>query len=288
MLKNSYFDCVGSTPLIQLSPGLYAKLETYNPTGSIKDRMISYVVKCAIRKNLIDSETILIEATSGNTGIALAACGASLGNPVKIIMPCNMSNERKQMMKAFGAEVIEVGHSDFTGAISMREDLLKSTENAWSPHQFENNENIECHKTTTAPEIHEQLAGKEWSAVVGGAGTGGTMMGIFEYCAEREDLDYDCVLVAPKEDSKTHGIQGINDGQDFLLDPSKMHSTIQISTEDAIARSQRIALETGLLVGISSGANVLAAEMWIKQNNPTGAVVTILCDRGERYLSTSS
>ena len=288
MRTNNYFSSVGNTPLMKISKQLYAKLETYNPTGSIKDRMIAYVVKRAQERGEFGENTTFIEATSGNTGIALAAAGAALGNPVKIIMPCNMSEERKQMMRAFGAEVVEVGHSDFEAAINLRDQMMVTGQDVWSPMQFENPDNVECHRETTGPEIHSQLDPPEvWSAFVGGSGTGGTMMGMWRYRESNNFLRYKCVLVVPEEDSQNHGIQGINDGQDFLLDTAKMDSIMTVSTSDAIERARRLAQENGLLVGISAGANVLAAERWIEEQRPVGAVVTILCDRGERYLSCS-
>ena len=288
MKQNGYFANVGNTPLVKISKQLYAKLETYNPTGSIKDRMIAYVVKRAQERGEFGENTTFIEATSGNTGIALAAAGAALGNPVKIIMPGNMSEERKQMMRAFGAEVVEVGHSDFQGAIALRDQMMVTGVDVWSPMQFENPDNVECHRETTGPEIHTQLdPNMAWSGFVGGAGTGGTMMGMWEYKEKTRFLNYRCVLVAPAEDAQNHGIQGINDGQDFLLDTSKMDDVMKVSTADAIERARRLAQENGLLVGISAGANVLAAERWIAKRRPAGVVVTILCDRGERYLSCS-
>lgn len=192
------------------------------------------------------------------------------------------------MMRAFGAEVIEVGHSDFQGAIALRGQMMLTGEDAWSPMQFENLDNVECHRDTTGPEIHLQLdPNMPWSGFVGGAGTGGTMMGLHDYRDKTKFLDYKCVLVVPAEDAQNHGIQGINDGQDFLLDPDKMDDVMKVSTADAIERARRLAQENGLLVGISAGANVLAAERWIAKRRPAGVVVTILCDRGERYLSCS-
>ncbi len=192
------------------------------------------------------------------------------------------------MMRAFGAEVVEVGHSDFEAAINLRDQMMVTGQDVWSPMQFENPDNVECHRETTGPEIHTQLdPGVAWSAFVGGAGTGGTMMGMWEYKDRTRFLNYRCVLVAPAEDAKNHGIQGINDGQDFLLDAGKMDDVMKVSTDDAIERARRLAQENGLLVGISAGANVLAAERWIAKRRPAGVVVTILCDRGERYLSCS-
>jgi len=273
--------------LVKLGPHLYAKLETFNPTGSVKDRIISFIVKRAIEDGDIGEGTTLVEATSGNTGIALSAVGAALGLPVKIIMPCNMSEERRKMMKLYGAEIIDVPPSDFSRAIEVRNKLLLEGVDHWSPCQFENGDNVLCHELTTGPEIYSDLqkAGeKNWSAFVSGAGTGGTMMGVKNFIDTRQ-LTTKCVLLTPAEDAAHHGIQGINDGEDFLLDPSTMDHVCSISTADATERASRLARENGLLVGISAGANILAAEKWIENNKPEGAVVTLLCDRGERYMS---
>jgi cysteine synthase A len=274
---------VGNTPLIEIKPGLYGKLETANPTGSVKDRMIAYVVTQAISRGEIKPTTLLVEATSGNTGIALSALGAAMGNPVQIIMPGNMSEERKQMMRAFGANIYEVANSDFDAAIQKRNEILTTVDDSWSPFQFENKDNIRCHREKTAPEIYDQLpALTDWSAFVSGSGTGGTIMGIKGFIDHR-NLQTKIVMVRPKED--LHGIQGIGDGEDFLATPDQFDDIIEIATEDAKERAKRLAMENGLLVGISAAANVLAAEIWIEKYKPSGNVITMLCDRGERYLS---
>ena len=158
---------VGNTPLIKVGEKLYAKLETANPTGSIKDRMISYVVEQAALDGKIKPSTLLVEATSGNTGIALAALGAAMNNPVQIIMPCNMSEERKQMMRAFGASIVEVAASDFEAAINRRSEILLNVEDSWSPLQLEIKVINRCHKHKTGPEIFKQLpAVGDWSAFI--------------------------------------------------------------------------------------------------------------------------
>ena len=278
----------GSTPLISIDDDgrIWAKLETHNRTGSVKDRMIEYICDRALSEDKINSgETTLVEATSGNTGIALASYAASINCQCKIIMPCNMSEQRKQMMRAFGAEIIETGPNEFQAAIDIRDSLVNES-GAFSPMQFSNPLNIECHRQETALEIHKDIiinkVGK-WEAFVHGAGTGGTMMGIKQYIDDKK-LEVKCVLTQPAEDNATHGIQGINDGADFLLDRTLMNETISIKTEDAIARMKRFWKERGILVGISSGANILAAEKYVEKHDPKGIVITILCDRGERYL----
>ena len=272
------------SPMIQVSSDIYAKLETSNPTGSVKDRLIQHIVKRAIKQERITSDTIFVEATSGNTGISLSAMAASLGLKAKIIMPKNMSEERRQMMRAFGAEILDVENSDFAAAIEKRNELLESSSDYWSPMQFENLENVECHRTRTGPEIIEQLDGMPFSAFVSGAGTGGTIMGVRKAVIERS-LSTRMVLVQPAEDSKSHGIQGINDGADFLAKPDLLDIQIQVTTSDAINRAKKFAKTTGVLVGISAGANLCAAEKYSEIYKPDGAIVTMLCDRGERYLS---
>lgn len=281
-----FFRCVGRTPMIRVGPKLFAKLETVNPTGSIKDRLVAFIVHRALLEGKIGPNTTLVEATSGNTGISLAAIGAALGNPVRIIMPSNMSEERKQMMRVFGAHIQEVGPSDFQGAIRLRNELVASGQDMWSPMQFENRQNTLCHLMGTAHEISAQVpTSMGWSAFVSGAGTGGTISGVAEYI-RNVLLDTKVILVRPVEEGHLHGIQGIGDGGDYLSRPSEYSGEIRVRTEDARNRAARFARETGLLVGISAGANLFAAEKWIEENNPDGAVVTILCDRGERYLSS--
>lgn len=281
----NFIACVGQTPLLKIGDRLYGKLETYNPTGSIKDRMISYIVRDAVLKGNIKPTTLLVEATSGNTGIALSALGAALGNPIHIVMPYNMSEERKQMMRSFGTEIIEVGHNDFDAAIKRRNDLLIHVSDSWSPNQFENKLNIECHFKTTAHEIHSQLPdGEKWDAFISGVGTGGTIMGIHRYVKENS-LGTKVVMIKPAEDPELHGIQGIGDGEDFLADTSLFNQIYRVKTQDAKDRASRFAKDTGLLVGISAGANIVAAERWIEEKDPDGVVVVMLCDRGERYMS---
>ena len=279
---------VGNTPLIQLSDKLYAKYEAVNPGGSIKDRPVKYILD---RMDLKKGDTV-VEATSGNTGISLAMMCAERGYKCKIVMPSDMSIERKKMLEFFGADLIEVSEGDFDKAIEWK-DILVREKQYKSLNQFNNPLNIECHRTTTAEEIlgSFELCDKDISAFVLGTGTGGTLMGI-QAGAKDWKQDSKIVAVEPAEspvmsggEKGLHGIQGIGDGSKFLVDMSKVDEVITISTEDAKKRSLRLAKENGLFVGISAGANVLAAEQWIQKNNPDGVVVTILCDRGERYFS---
>jgi len=206
-------------------------------------------------------------------------------------MPSNMSEERKQMMRAYGAEVVEVPPSDFEGAIRARDEFLVANPGSWSPRQFSNADNVECHREVTGPEIAMRLwlMNEQWAAFVHGSGTGGTIEGIRQYTRRadgfmknNEILPKICMVI-PAE--SPHGIQGIGDGRDFLARQSDMDCIINVKTEDAIARAKSFAKESGLLVGISSGANLFASEKWIEENDPKGIVVTMLCDRGERYMS---
>ena len=288
-LSTSIFSICGSTPLIKINDKLYAKLETYNPTGSVKDRVVTYIINRAIQLNEINHNTILCEATSGNTGIALSAVAASLGLPCFIFMPSNMSEERKQMMRVYGAQIIDAPPDDFVGAIEMRNKFLETKEHAWSPMQFSNPVNVECHKMVTAREIARQVRdlGKEWSAFIHGSGTGGTIEGVRQFVLGdpygESKGDTKVCMTVPAE--APHGIQGIGDGKDFLASPGDMDDVIVVSTKEAELRAQRFAKETGLLVGISSGANLVASERWLSMNDVDGIIVTMLCDRGERYMS---
>ena len=280
-----YFNnLVGKTPLLKINDKLYAKLETYNPTGSVKDRTISYVVSEAIKRGEINSSSIFCDATSGNTGISLSAIAAALGNKCVIFMPKNMSEERKQMMKVFGAQIVDAPPDDFAMSIQMRDQFLDETKNAWSPKQFSNPDNIKCHKVQTAPEIHDQLKSLNlsWDVFIHGSGTGGTIEGIRQYILE-EGINTKVCMTMPS--TSPHGIQGIGDGRNFLANPDNMSDIIKIDTEDAISRAKDFAKSTGVLIGISSGANLLASEKYLQRNDVSGVIVTILCDRGERYMS---
>lgn len=287
MLKLS--EKVGQTPLIKISEKIYAKFEGSNPSGSIKDRMATYIINHAEENNLIKKGDTIIEATSGNSGIAFAFLAAERGYHCKIVMPRNMSEERKQMLRLYGAELIEVDDGKFDDAIALRDKL--SIENGWfNPKQFNNPLNIEAHQKTTAVELIHQHT-EEISAFIDGTGTGGTLMGISSILKIHHP-EIKTVAVEPAEspvmsggEPGLHGIQGIGDGSKFLVDLNKVDEIIIISTEEAKERARALAKEKGLLVGISSGANILAAERFVEKYQPKGSVITILCDRGERYLS---
>jgi cysteine synthase A len=273
---------IGNTPLVKISDKIYAKLETYNPSGSIKDRMAYYIITKAIARGKLRQGDTIVEATSGNTGIAMSMIGAAMGFPVIIIMPRNMSEERKCQMRIYGAKIIEVGDNAFKDAIALRDEMCANNATYFNPRQFSNPDNIECHFKTTGVEIIKEVL--ELSAFIAGSGTGGTIMGVNKILKIMKSKAK-VIQVQPEESNATHGIQGINDGEDFLLDKSILDGVIYVKTADAIERAKRLAKENGLLVGISAGANVLAAERWVAENNPEHPVVTVLCDRGERYFS---
>jgi len=287
MLKLS--DKVGQTPLIKITEKIWAKWEGSNPSGSIKDRMATYIINNAEENKLIKKGDTIIEATSGNSGISFAFLAAERGYKCKIVMPRNMSEERKEMLRLYGAELIEVEDGKFDDAIALRDKLSK--ENDWfNPNQFNNPLNIEAHQKTTALEILNQHT-NPISAFIDGTGTGGTLMGISSILKIHHH-DMKTIAVEPAEspvmsggEPGLHGIQGIGDGSKFLVNLDEVDEIFVISTEDAKQRSRQLAREKGLLVGISSGANILAAERFVEKYNPDGNIITILCDRGERYLS---
>jgi len=285
-------DYVGKTPLLKINDKLYAKFEVYNPSGSIKDRIATYIINHAEKNGLLKKGDVIVEATSGNTGIAFAMIGAERGYKVKIIMPKNMSEERRQMMRLFGAEIIEVGDGDFDGAIALRNELAEKN-NWFNPRQFCNPLNIECHEKTTGVEILEQTKNisKEIAAIILGTGTGGTLMGTSN-ALKKQHPRMKVIALEPAEspvmsggEHGVHGIQGIGDGSKFLVDMKKIDEVLLVSTDDAKKRAKKLANEMGILVGISAGANVLASERWIEKNQPEGIVVTVLSDRAERYLT---
>ena len=285
-------DFVGNTPFVKLSEKLYAKLESVNPGGSIKDRPVKWILDKSEKMGLIDKGSVIVEATSGNTGISLAMMGAERGYKIKIVMPCDMSEERKTLLKMYGAELIEVDEGDFDGAIALKDKLVE--DKGYFPlNQFTTPLNIECHYKTTFKEIvsHSLKIGKSITSFIAGTGTGGTLMGIQKGFSEY-DTRVKIIAIEPLEspvmsggEKGLHGIQGIGDGSKFLVDLDKVDEVITISTEDAKIRAKDLCQNNGLFVGISAGANVLASERWIEKNNPKGIVFTILCDRGERYCS---
>jgi cysteine synthase A len=273
---------VGNTPLVPIKLGdltVWGKCEFMNPGGSVKDRMATYILNDAEDKGLIKKGDTLIEATSGNTGIAFSMLAAQRGYNMKIVMPCNMSEERKQMLKYYGAHLIEVDEGDFDEAIAVRDELAE-TEGYFNCNQFHNPLNIEAHYDYNG-----------WpQAFVAGTGTGGTIMGAGKYLQEHYPGMH-LVAVEPEESAVMsgfepglHGIQGIGDGSKFLVDLNKISEIKMVHTECAKKVARHLAMRYGLFVGISAGANVKAAFEWLRDNDNKHAI-TILCDRGERYLS---
>jgi len=284
---------VGNTPLIPIEFGGYTvwgKAEFMNPGGSVKDRMATYILNHAENNNLIKKGDTLCEATSGNTGIAFAMLAAERGYKMYIIMPSNMSDERKQMLKFYGARLIEVDEGDFDGAIALRDEMCAKM--GWfNCNQFHNPLNIEAHYYNTGKEIWEQLENIcKPDAFILGTGTGGTLMG----CGKRLKEHWNgmkIIAVEPEEsavmsggEQGLHGIQGIGDGSKFLVDLDFVDGIRTVKTNCAKTIAKHLAIRYGLFVGISAGANVFASFQWLRDNNKKNAV-TILCDRGERYFS---
>lgn len=285
---------VGQTPLIPIDMDgirIWGKAEFMNPSGSVKDRPIKNILTRAIENNLLTTGGTVIEATSGNAGISFAMYCAEMNFKCVIVMPSNMSEERKKMLRLYGAELIEVGAGDFDGAIKLRNELAEK--NGWfNGNQFASEWNIEAHREGTGVELLHQTRHNNFkpSAFVSGTGTGGTLMGagktLKNYCHSME-----IVAVEPSEspvmsggEPGLHGIQGIGDGSKFMVDLEFVDHIITVSTEEARQMSIRLSKEKGIFVGISAGANVLASLKYGKKFDKTN-ILTILCDRGDRYLS---
>tara|TARA_A100001515_G_scaffold12676_1_gene9680 strand:+ start:2153 stop:3046 length:894 start_codon:yes stop_codon:yes gene_type:complete len=289
---------VGNTPLIPITLGdltVWGKCEFMNPGGSVKDRMATHILNDAEDRGLIKKGDMLIEATSGNTGISFAMLAAERGYKMTIVMPENMSEERKKIFKFYGAHLIEVDAGDFDEAIDVRDELAE-TEGYFNCNQFHNQLNIDVHYKTTGPEILSQINSclgddKGWpQAFVAGTGTGGTIMGAGKYLQEHVP-GMSLIAVEPEESAVMsgmqpglHGIQGIGDGSKFLVDLNKISEIKMVHTECAKKVARHLAQRYGLFVGISAGANVKAAFEWLRDNDKRNAI-TILCDRGERYFS---
>ena len=295
----SMLDLIGNTPLIRLkkieeryhSPSpIYAKLERCNPSGSIKDRAAKEMILAALKEGKINKDSTIIEPTSGNTGIALAAIGASLGMRVVIYMPANCSIERVKMMRAFGADCRLVKEGGKAQCIKEAEALHNEIENSFIPLQFENMNNAAAHYKTTGPEIYEETNG-EVDIFISAFGTGGTLSGVSKYLKEKKP-SLISVGVEPAsspfvtEGKKgAHKIQGIGAGfKPEVLDLSLVDKVITMSDEKAYELTRAIAKEEGLFVGISSGANVASA-LELAKEYPGKIIVTVLPDNGERYLS---
>ncbi|MBU0576953.1 cysteine synthase family protein [Patescibacteria group bacterium] len=279
---------IGNTPLIKID-NIYAKLESVNPTGSIKDRIALEIIELAEKEGILKPGMTIIEGTSGNTGISLAMVAAVKNYKMVVVMPEHMSEERKQMIKAFGAELILTSKKgSFTEAVEKAEKLSKKS-GYWMAGQFTNLANVKAQEKT-AKEVFDKIG--EVDAVVAGVGTGGTLMG-FSNIMRMVNPNVKIFAVEPEEASvmfkkadvtiKEHQIQGIGDG--FippLIDMNRVDDVIRVSSQKAMEMSRKLTKEQGLLVGISSGANIVAAQKISSQFNK---IATVLPDRGERYLS---
>lgn len=270
------------------------KLEFFNPSASVKDRIALYMIEEAERRGELKPGKRIVEASSGNTGIAFALAAAIKGYPITIVMPERMSEERKMVIRAYGADLVftpgtEVG---VDLAMAKAKEILESSEDYWMPGQFENIDNVRAHQLTTGPEIVEQ-AGSDLKAFIAGVGSGGTLTGVGRYFKE-QGIDAQIVAVEPEGcsailygENGDHRIEGIGDG--FIpqvLDTDIISSVEVVSDEDAILMARRLAREEGIMGGISSGANVIAALRVAEKLGPGDKVVTLAPDTGMRYFST--
>lgn len=296
---------IGNTNLIKIKFNykgeekvIYAKAEHTNFSGSVKDRIALYIMKKAYETGAIKEGMTVVEATSGNTGIAFSAVGTYLGHPVTIYMPNWMSIERINLMKSFGAAIRLVSHDEggFIGSIAMTKTHEDSDTGVFLPCQFENEDNVNAHKETTGPEIWKQMemAGAKIDAFVAGVGTGGTVMGVGKYLREMNNT----IKIHPLEPSNspvlhtgkkvgTHRIQGISD--EFIppiVKLDELDSIVSVDDGDSIIMAQKIAKELGFAVGISSGANFIGALKLLIENPQYKNVVTIFSDNNRKYLST--
>lgn len=294
---------IGRTPLLELSniekeEGLearvLAKLEYFNPGGSVKDRVAKSILDDAEKKGLINKDSVIIEPTSGNTGIGLASVAAARGYRTMIVMPETMSIERRQLMKAYGAElVLTEGAKGMKGAIAKAQELSEEIPGSFIPGQFVNPANPEIHRLTTGPEIYEDTDGQV-DILVAGVGTGGTITGVGEYLKSKNP-DIQVIAVEPQASPVLsqgapgpHKIQGIGAG--FIpdvLNTAVYDEIIQVTNEDAFETGRMIGVREGVLAGISSGAALFAAVQVAKRPENKGkTIVVVLPDNGERYLST--
>ena len=303
-IHKSVSELIGNTPLVELTnfeknhnldATILGKVELFNPAGSVKDRIAKAMIDEAVKAGEVNDDTVLIEPTSGNTGIGLAAIAAARGNRLIITMPETMSIERRNLMKAYGAEVVLTdGSKGMKGAIAKAQELAGEISNSFIPSQFTNPANPAIHEATTGPEIWRDTEGKV-DILVAGVGTGGTVTGTGRYL-KSQNPDVKVVAVEPagspvlsEGHAGAHKIQGIGAG--FIpdtLDTSVYDEVIAVADEDAFETGRELAAKEGLLVGISSGAAVWAAgQLAQRPENKGKTIVAILSDTGERYLSTA-
>lgn len=294
--RDGVLEHIGNTPLLRLrriggdlpvGVEVYAKAEHLNPGGSVKDRAARAMILDGERSGRLTSDKIILDATSGNTGIAYAMIGAARGYRVALCLPRNASFERKRMLRIYGAELIETDPKlSFDGAQLRARELAQSEpEKYFYPDQYNNDANWRAHYNTTAPEIWEQTGGRV-SHFVAGIGTAGTLTGTVRKLRE---FNARLRAVAMQPDSPLHGLEGMRHIETSLVpgiyDPTLADETVLVSTEDAQEMARRLAREEGLFVGISSGANVIAALRVARASPPGSIIVTVLCDDGGRYLS---
>jgi len=293
MLTDNILDLIGNTPLLRLKgERVFAKAEFLNPGGSIKDRVALAMLEGAERDRRLKSDSVIVEPTSGNTGIGLALVGRLKGYRVRIIMPEGMSEERKKLIKALGAELLLTPDKDgIAGAVRRAQELAKEDGRVFIPDQFSNPDNPRVHYEETARELWRQMGG-EIDCFIAGVGSGGTLQGVGEFLKEHRP-GAKVVAVEPKNVSALlghepglHQIQGIGDGfVPAVLDVKLVDDVVEVTDEDAIETTRQLGRDFGLLVGISSGANVWSARQYAKKIK--GNVATVLPDRAERYFSTA-
>ena len=299
MIYNNIIDLIGDTPMLSLKDAtglnIYAKAEFLNPGGSIKDRVGKNMIIQAEKKGILKPGMTIIEPTSGNTGIGLALVGVRRGYKVIIVMPENMSEERKKIIKSLGAELVLTPlELSIGGSVDKATELFEEmgADKAFMPQQFVNEDNPDIHYMTTGPEIYNELDGKV-DIFVGGLGSGGTLQGIGRYLKEKNP-DVKIIAVEPKNVSALkghkpgiHSIQGIGDGfVPDVLDRTLIDEVVEVSDDDAIEMTRELAKGPGILCGTSSGANVWACKQMAEKYGKDKVIATVLADRIERYFST--
>ncbi len=297
MITENILDLIGSTPIVSLEPStgmkIFAKAEFLNPGGSIKDRVAKNMIEQAEKKGLLKKGMTIVEPTSGNTGIGLALCGVRMGYNVIIVMPENMSEERKKIIRALGADlVLTPAEESLDGAVNEVMRIASQSDEYFVPQQFENPDNPKIHYLTTGPEIYGQLDGKV-DIFVSGLGSGGTLQGITEFLKEKNP-NLISVAVEPKnvsallgDEPGLHQIQGIGDGFiPSVLDISLIDEVVTVTDDDAIGTTRMLAKKQGLMCGTSSGANIWACMQMAEKYGRDKIIATVLPDRMERYFST--